>query len=102
MAAKSESFSSGGQIVSRDVFLPPSAGSHPAVLMLHGTFGLMPEYRADIESFADALALNNIAAVMPHYLESTKTAPGFKVFEVLDADLPTWTTVCRDAFVLMA
>jgi hypothetical protein len=40
-----KTFSSHGQAVTLDVFPVPSAGKHPAVLVLHGSFGLMPQTR---------------------------------------------------------
>jgi len=66
-------FTSNGRTVTLDVFPIASSGKHPAVLILHGSFGLMPEYKADIVSFADALVANGIASAMPYYLQSTKT-----------------------------
>jgi dienelactone hydrolase len=92
MGAKTESFSSAGQTVALDVFQATSAGKHPAVLILHGTFGLLPQYRADIVSFAEALVEKGISATMPHYLESTKTDPGMGVLEVMFRNLPTGRT----------
>lgn len=102
MAEKPEKFTSGGNPVTGEVFLPTTAGKHPAVLILHGTFGLMKEYRADIVSFADALVAKGIAATMPHYLESTDTEPGMGVLEVMGKNLPTWKKACSDALAVMA
>ena len=102
MAFKSETFSSQGHPVNADVFLPATPGTHPAVLMLHGTFGLLPEYRDDIMAFGDALAANGIAVVLPHYLDATKTPPGRAVLGVMVADLPIWSAVCSDALTHIA
>lgn len=102
MAVTNESFSSGGQPVSLEVFLPASSGKRPAVLILHGSFGLLPQYRADIVSFAEALVESGIAATMPHYLESTKTDPGFGVLKLIPEKRPSWRQACSDALTLMA
>ena len=48
MAMTNESFSSGGQTVPLKVFLPAASAKHPAVLILHGSSGPLPPYRADI------------------------------------------------------
>jgi len=102
MAVKSEKFLSGTQQVQVDVFLPAAAGKYPAVLVLHGSFGLLPEYRADIVSFPEALVAKGIAAVMPHYLESTNTSPGMGVLALIPASLPSWRKACADALTFMA
>jgi dienelactone hydrolase len=102
MAATNEHFSSGGQTVSLDVFLPAASGKPPAVLILHGSFGLLPQYRADIVSFAEALAEAGIGATMPHYLESTKTDPGIGVLSLIPTKSPAWRQACSDALTLMA
>ena len=102
MAMTNESFSSGGQTVPMEVFLPAASGKHPAVLILHGSFGLLPQYGADIVSFAEALVAAGIAATMPHYLESTKTDPGLGVLELIPKKRPAWRQACSDALTLMA
>ena len=99
MAPKIENFSSGGHQVTLEIYEPASAGKHPAVLILHGTFGLVPQYRPDIVSFADALVANGISATIPHFLESTPGArPGIGLLELIPRHLPTWKQACRDAF----
>jgi dienelactone hydrolase len=102
MAVTTESFSSGGRSVPLEVFLPESTGKHPAVLLLHGTFGLLPEYRADIVPFAEALVKSDISVTMPHYLRSTDTDPGMGVVELIPTHLPMWKNVCIDAFAFTA
>ena len=103
MAMTNESFSSGGQPVPLEVFLPAASGKHPAVLILHGSSGPLPPYRADIVSFAEALVAAGIAATMPHYLESTQTDPGkVDVTKLILEKRPTWRQACSDALTLMA
>ena len=97
-----KTFSSNGEAVTFDVYPVPSAGRHPVVLILHGSFGLMPQYKADIVSFADALLAKGIASTMPHYLESTKTEPGLGVLSLIATHTPTWRQACSDALGVMA
>ena len=98
-----ERFSSGGQVVPLEVFLPAAALSRcKAVLMLHGSFGLLPPYRSDIVSFAQALAARGVAAAMPHYLDATGTAPGVGVFALIAQHGPAWRQACSDALASMA
>jgi dienelactone hydrolase len=103
VAATTESFLSGGNPVPTEVLQPPSAGKHRAVLILHGTFGLLPQFRADIVSFAEALVANDIAATIPHYFETTSTEPGLSVLQQENlANLPIWKNACADAYAFMA
>ena len=103
MTIPNESFSSGGQTVPLEVFLPAASGKHPAVLILHGSSGPLPPYRADIVSFAEALVAAGIAATMPHYLESTQTDPSKDdVVKLIPEKRPAWRQACSDALVLMA
>jgi dienelactone hydrolase len=98
-----ETFLSGGQRVTLEIFLPATSGKHPAMLILHGSSGLQPQYRADIVSFARAFTEAGIAAAMPHYLESTHTDPGKDdVTKLILENRPTWRQACSDALALMA
>ena len=102
MTGKDEKYLSGTQSLSIEIFAPASAGKHPAILILHGTFGLLPEYRADIVSFAEALVDKGIAGIIPHYLESTKTDPGIGVLQLIPGSLPIWKKACADALAFIA
>ena len=103
MTMTNESFSSGGQTVPLEVFLPAASGKRPAVLIFHGSSGPLPPYRADIVSFAEALVAAGIAAAMPHYLKSTKTDPGKDdVVKLIPEKRPAWRQACSDALTLMA
>ncbi len=103
MTTTIERFSSGGTAVPWEVFMPAAPpGRCPAVLILHGSFGLLPPYRADIVSFAQALAARGIAAAMPHYLEATDTDAGVGVFDLMASLRPAWLQVCNDALGAMA
>lgn len=103
MTAIVESVSSGGTALALDILLPATAaGPAPLVLVLHGSFGMLPQYRGDILSFAEALAEKGIAAAVPHYLDSTGTAPGVAVFAEIDSKHPTWRAACADVLVALA
>jgi hypothetical protein len=58
MTIPNENYLSGGQTVTWEVFMPSPSVKSPAVLILHGSFGLPPPSRADIVSFAEALVVN--------------------------------------------
>ena len=97
LPATVEHFVSGGRPITIDLFLPKSGGRHPACLILHGTFGLLPQYRADIVSFGEALAENGVVAAMPHYFERTGTAPGTNAGFSIPQHLAAWKATCGDA-----
>lgn len=99
MPATMERFTSGGQPIATEVFLPQGAGRRPAVLILHGTSGLLPQYRTDIVSFAEALTDKGIAAVIPHYFDGTHTNPGADALMVMGEQLPAWSATCADALL---
>jgi dienelactone hydrolase len=92
---------SGGRSIPVDIFAPSAPGRHPAVLILHGTFGLLPPYGADIESFGDALAAKGFVAALPHYFERTNTAAGLEAGAAIAQHLSEWKETCRDALLFM-
>jgi dienelactone hydrolase len=94
--------SSGGQPIHEDFYLPKSKAKSRAVLILHGTFGLLPPFGADIASIGEALAQNGIAAIIPYYFESTATDAGKKAMKLISVNLPTWRIACGDALSAMA
>ena len=102
MPKTSETFSSGGLSLPLDIFVPASPRKVPAVLVLHGSFCLLPQYLGDIFSFAEALAEHGIAAAIPHYLDSTGTAPGTAVFDEVRGNHLLWRRTCADALTAMA
>jgi dienelactone hydrolase len=102
MIVTTETVLSGGQPVGTEIFQPESSGKHPAVLILHGTFGLLPPFCTDIVSFPEALVANGFSGVMPHYFDATKTVPGIGVLEQIPMHLPAWRSVCYDVFSFMA
>ena len=97
MPAHTEHFNSGTRPISLDVFLPTTRGRHPAALILHGTFGLLPEYRPDIVAFAEALAGSGTVAMLPHYFDRTGTAAGLDAGAAIPSHLEEWKEACGDA-----
>lgn len=79
--------------------MPASPGRHPGCLILHGTFGLLPEFRPDIVSFAEALAEAGVVAVLPHYFDRTATPAGPNILPLIPQLLPDWLATCGDALL---
>jgi dienelactone hydrolase len=90
MPVTKDSISSGGRPIHEDLYLPKSTAKPRAVLILHGTFGLLPPFGADIASFGEALAQKGIAATIPYYFESTGTDAGEKAMKLIGVHLPAW------------
>jgi len=99
---KLESYSSAGKQITLELFLPSASGAHPVVLILHGTFGLLPQYRGDIVSFAEALAEKGMAAAMPHYLEVSGSTPGATVMKEIGTHHDEWRQACADCLAAIA
>lgn len=102
MPSTRESYTSQSHAIAADVFTPPASGRHPACLVLHGTFGLLPEYRAGLFSFAQTLADAGVLAVLPHYLERTGTPPGPSAELAIAQSLSDWVSACADGLVFAA
>jgi dienelactone hydrolase len=92
-------FVSGGTSIDIDVFTPAGTGRHPSTLILYGTFGLLPEYRDDIQSFGEALAANGIVALLPHYFDRTGTQPGAGALAAIGQHYASWRQTCGDALL---
>jgi dienelactone hydrolase len=101
MPATADHFVSNSKSIAIDMFMPTSPGRRPATLVLHGTFGLEPEFRADLISFGEALAASGVVAAIPHYFERTGTRPGIEATLASDADLAQWTAACGDALAFL-
>jgi len=101
MTLINETYMSGTQHAPLEVALPASKGPWPAVLLLHGSFGLLPPYGADMAAFAQALADAGTAAAMPHYFEATvpKTDPGATAMALIPERRGAWRLACCDALV---
>lgn len=75
-------FISGGKAIPCELFVPTSAGKHPAVVVAYGTeaMGRFLGYDAGaaIRDFATFLTGEGLLAAVPHYFARTDTAPGFE------------------------
>jgi dienelactone hydrolase len=105
MSTTTEEFPSGGAgtKIAIEMRLPNGSGTHPAVLVLHGTYGLELPFGPAIESFADALVAKRIGAAIPRYFDTTGTTPGPGVgpSDIL-TNLPAWRRACADALAFLA
>lgn len=97
-----ENFRSNGKSIGMELFLPVGPPTHPVVLVLHGSFGLLDQYRADITSFAEELVKQGIAAVIPYYLEATGSNPGFGVIKEIPVHHDEWRRACADCLTTIA
>jgi dienelactone hydrolase len=98
-----EEYPSGGKKIQIEMKMPNGAGNHPAVLVLHGTFGLELPFGPAIDSFGDALVAKGIGAAIPRYFESTGTigGPGVGPQDIV-TNLPAWRRACSDALTFLA
>jgi dienelactone hydrolase len=96
MPGATDHLTSGGRSILIEAFSPTTPTDHPAVLVLHGTFGLEPPYGDDIRSFAEALMARGIAAIIPHYFE------GKVGLEKIAPNLQLWKDTCNDALTFLA
>jgi dienelactone hydrolase len=103
MAIHYERYDSGTEKVPADVFLPDGVGGPvPGVLVIHGSSGLAPQYKADMISFAEALAKNGIGAVLPHYFAAAKLRADADGLPLIGVHYETWKTACEDAVRFIA
>lgn len=102
MPVTRESYTSRTQAIAADVFSPLGHGRHPACLVLHGAFGLLPDYQADLFAFGHALAEAGIVGILPHYFDRTGTPAGLTASAVVDQCLPEWIATCADGLAFAA
>jgi len=102
MSVSDESFSTAAGPICVHVYSPTPAGKYPAVLILHGTFGLKDPFGPDIVSFAEALSRNGLTAMIPRYFDSTHTDAGDDAMNSITENLSAWKTACGAALSFMA
>ena len=71
-------YKSGGKDIQFESFEPSTTSRHPAVVILPGTFGMLPTWGDDIRTFAKGLASAGIVAFIPSYFNRTGTEPGME------------------------
>jgi dienelactone hydrolase len=90
-------FESGGNKISVELFLPPTPGLHPAVVVAYGTEGmgtlLGRDVGAAIRDFAGYLATKGFVTLIPHFFERTNTHEGFQTV------IPAYDAAHRDEWV---
>ena len=101
MCETTEHYHSSGQSVPLGIYQPTSGTSHPAVLIVHGSSGLGPAYRADIESFGHALAAAGIAATLPQYFVAANMKADEDGLTKIGPNYQTWKNACSDALEFM-
>ena len=102
MPKATEEYSSGAKTIEIVMQMPNGAGNHPAVLVLHGTYGLELPFGPAIESFADAFVGKGIGAAIPRYFQSTGTTAGPSVGpQDILTNLPAWRRACGDALTFL-
>jgi dienelactone hydrolase len=102
MATHSERYASGTEKVPTDVFLPDGAGPPVrGVLVIHGSSGLAPHYKADMVSFAEALSKKGIGAVLPHYFAAARLEDDADGLPLIGVHYETWKTACQDGLRFM-
>lgn len=93
-----ETFPSGTATVRAEVVAPSASGRYPAVIVVHGTDELIEPFGTMIRNFADSLAVAGFVALIPRYLDRTRTMPGIpSVWEALSRSQDTWVEVLADA-----
>lgn len=88
-------FASGGAAIAVERFEAPGGGHRPAVMLLHGSDGPGPRYRAASRQLATA----GYHVFLVHYLD--RTGDTRASLPAIGRNLPAWTAVLRDgvAFV---
>ena len=102
MTTTPESFRTGTTSAPIEVFVPDAKPARRAVLVLHGSAGLGPEYHDDIVSFAKALVEKDIAAALPHYFVSNPPTAGEDPIGSIARNYVAWKKTCGDALAFMA
>lgn len=100
-------FDSGGKPIPFELFVPTTAGLHPAVVVAYGTegMGVINGFDAGtaIRDFASSLANRGFVVVLPHYFERTGTTPGFEtVLPVFSQHRDKWLDTLGDCLAFAA
>ena len=98
-AATRGSYESGGKKILVDVYAPAKRGKRPAIILLHGSGGLLfPGF--DLRERARDLSAQGYAVFLPHFFNRTGH---FMVRPSgVHENLPVWTSTVRDAVTYVA
>ena len=90
---------SGGKPVTLDAYLPPSAGPHPAILLLHGSGGNISFW---LDRFAAAATRLGVAIYAVHYFERTGTTRADPITLQDGIHVPLWLETIHDTLIHIA
>ncbi len=92
-------FASASQQISAELFAPSSGTNWPAVVVAYGTVAMQSPFDKLISAFCVELSRNGIVAVLPDYMSSTGTTPGFDTVydsQGLTQRFDRWVAVLQD------
>ena len=84
-----------GTAIQAELFTPAGT-SNGAIIVAHGSDGMIEPWAALIREYASELAARGFAAFIPNYFGKTATAPGMNVFSELPANLLSWVEAVSD------
>ena len=90
-------FTSNGKSIAAELFRPGGTGASGVIVIAHGTDGLLDPWGDQILGYGEALAEKGFIALVPHYFESTGTAPGFRDLRPIGLHDDTWQQTLADA-----
>jgi dienelactone hydrolase len=85
-----------GVSIPNEVFGYPAAPGSAAVVLVHGSDGMVDPWADYIREFATELAGKGCAAFIPSYFDKTRTAAGFAVFSQIPDHLDAWIEAVGD------
>jgi carboxymethylenebutenolidase len=85
-----------GASIPNEVCGYPAASRRAAVVLVHGSDGMVDPWADLIREFAADLAGKGFAAFIPSYFDKTRTAAGFAVFSQIPDHLDAWIEAVGD------
>lgn len=99
-APRVTSFVSGGKTVTVEHFAPRTKGKHPALLLLHGSDGLVDKRGDGFRAAARQIADRGYTVLLVHYFDCTGTTYADR--ESINKYFFTWIRVIHDGVVFAA
>jgi carboxymethylenebutenolidase len=94
-----ETYTSGGETVRVELFVPTARGKHPAIVMLYGSGGLEYATGDCFRSVARRLAGQGYVTLIPHFFDRTAHVVGQPMEE---GDYQAWREAVKDAIEFAA
>src|SRR5580765_5753057 len=85
-----------GTAIPTELFAPAGANNGGAVVVAHGSDGMLEPWASMIREYASELAGKGFTALIPNYFAKTRTIPGPAVFTQLPANLNSWVEAVSD------